>query len=95
MEFINFFERTTTGARQSVLCLNPTASDYIPPHLFVNTKFNNVMPGAMAFIKHPNPGWANLKDCVEFPCTAPLNILFDFQKTKYSLGTATNYGPNF
>jgi hypothetical protein len=81
MEFINFYSATSTGARQTVICLNPKASDYIPPHLFYNTKFNNVMPGAMAYIKSPNPGWANLKDCVEFPCTAPLNILFDFQKT--------------
>lgn len=78
MEFINFYERTTTGARQTAICLNPTASDYIPPHLFKNTKFNNVMPTALAYIKSPNPGWANLKDCVEFPCSAPLNILFDF-----------------
>jgi len=75
--------------------LNPTASDGIAPHLFTNTKFTNVMPAAMAYIKAPNPGWANLKDCVEFPCTAPLNILFDFQKTKYNLGTKMNHGPTF
>ena len=39
------------------------------------------MPGAMAYFSSPNPGWANLKDCVEFPCSAPLNVLFDFTDT--------------
>jgi hypothetical protein len=81
MEFLNFYSKTETGASQSVICLNPTASDGIAPHLFVNTKFTNVMPDALAYIKAPDPKWANLKDCVEFPCTAPLNILFDFKKT--------------
>jgi len=50
------------------------------------------MPGAIAYIKSPNPKWATLKDCVEFPCSAPLNVLFDFQKTKYNTGTLMNYG---
>ena len=53
------------------------------------------MPGAMAYIKSPAPGWANLKDCVEFPCTAPLNILFDFENTRYSKGSAMNHGKQF
>jgi hypothetical protein len=56
---------------------------------------NNVKPGAMAYIMPPKPGWANLKDCVEFPCTAPLNVLFDFKDTKYNIGSLTNYGPRF
>jgi len=94
MEFINWYPNTQTGARQTVLCLNPKASDYIPPHQFNNTKFNKVQPSAMAYIKSPDPAWANLKDCIEFPCTAPLNILFDFQNTKYS-GSSLNHGAKF
>jgi hypothetical protein len=94
-EFINFYEKTKLGKQQTVICLNPTASDYIQPHLFIGTKMNNVKPGAMAYLKAPNPGWANLKDCVEFPCTAPLNVLFDFKDTKYNIGSLSNYGPRF
>ena len=45
---------------------------------FYDSKFNNVNPGALAYLKAPNPGWANLKDCNEFPCTAPANVLFSF-----------------
>jgi hypothetical protein len=53
------------------------------------------MQDGMAYIMPPNPGWANLKDCVEFPCTAPANILFSFKGTKYNMGSNTNFGPEF
>ena len=49
----------------------------------------------MAYIMPPNPAWANLKDCVEFPCTAPANILFTFKNTKYNVGSLVNFGPEF
>jgi hypothetical protein len=49
-EFINFYEKTKLGKQQTVICLNPTASDYIQPHLFIRTKMNNVKPGAMAYL---------------------------------------------
>ena len=58
-------------------------SDAIHPMVFSGTQFNNVDPAAMAYIRSPPPEWANLKDCVEFPCTAPLNILFSFKETIY------------
>jgi len=32
----------------------------------------------IAYMAEPNPGWANLKDCGDFPCTAPLNSLISF-----------------
>ena len=82
-EYIDFRARTREGGRQSILCLNPFASDYIPPHHFEGTKLINVDSGAMAFIMDPKPGWANPKDCVEFPCSAPKNILFSFQNTEW------------
>jgi len=59
-EFINFYSKTSTGAVQTVLCLNPYGSDYVPLHQFIDTRLNNVMPDALAYIMPPNPGWANL-----------------------------------
>jgi len=94
-EFINFRARTREGGTNSVLCLNPATSDAYHPHVFTGTKFNNVDPSAMAFIMSPNPGWANLKDCVEFPCTAPHNILFSFLETQYHSNQKFNYGSTF
>ena len=32
----------------------------------------------MMHLMDPPRGWANPKDCVEFPCTAPENILLKF-----------------
>lgn len=83
-EYINFRSKTKEGATNTVLCLNPTASDYIAPHHFYGTKFNNVDPGAMAYIMSPQKKWANPTDCVSFPCTAPLNILFSFKDTMWA-----------
>ena len=94
-EYINFKAKTAEGAINTVLCLNPTASDYVPPHQFVGTKFNNVAEDAMAFIMSPPAGWANPTDCVEFPCSAPLNILFDFKDTMFSPTNPFNYGSKF
>jgi hypothetical protein len=32
----------------------------------------------MAWMMTPLEKWAIIKDCGEFPCTGPLNALFDF-----------------
>jgi hypothetical protein len=53
------------------------------------------MQDGMAYIMPPDPAWANFEDCVEFPCTAPANILFSFKGTKYNMGSNTNFGPEF
>jgi hypothetical protein len=94
-EWINFRAKTSEGAMQTVLCLNPTASDYIAPHHFTDTKLNGIDANAMAFIMNPSPGWANPKDCVEFPCTAPHNILFSFKNTQWASNQKFNYGSDF
>ena len=62
---------------------NPNASDYIPMHHFVNTTFKNVAYAALAFIKDPNPAWANVTDCGDFPCTAPDNTVLTFKNTVF------------
>ena len=80
-EFINWQPRGSAGGNQYVICLNPFGSDYIQPQHFYDTKFTNVDPEAMTWLMSPSPGWANPTDCVEFPCTAPYNVLFSFFRT--------------
>lgn len=63
--------------------------------MFKRTKFNNVSPDSLAYIKAPAPGWANLKDCGAFPCTGPLNVLFSFLDSYYSKGSLLNHGKDF
>lgn len=57
--------------RQTVMALNPTNADFIPMSEFFNTKFVDVEGDAMGFLFDPPKGWANVKDCGNFPCTAP------------------------
>jgi len=65
----------------------PTASDYIPMQEFEDIKFVNVDNRAMAYFYDPPQAWANIKDCGDFPCTAPKNTLYSFKRVKFE-------GPN-
>lgn len=42
----------------------------------------------MAYIFDPPWGWANIDDCGNFPCTAPSNVLMQFEKSTFT-GTVT------
>ena len=43
----------------------------------------DVDDNGFAFLSKPEPGWANVKDCGDFPCTAPSNWIIGFTNTKY------------
>jgi hypothetical protein len=49
-----------------------------------DNEFINVKDGAFVTLSNPNPGWANLRDCGDFPCTGPSNILLSFQGTVWT-----------
>jgi len=46
--------------------------------------FDDVHDDAVTYIMDPKPGWANIDDCGEFPCTAPQNLV-----SKWSSVTCT------
>lgn len=64
--------------------VNPSHSDYIPLQRFEAAEFVNVNDSAVAWLMDPKPGWANPKDCVGFPCTAPSNIVMKFKNSRFS-----------
>ena len=35
----------------------------------------------MADLMSPLPGWANIEDCGNFPCTGPYNLLYSFKNS--------------
>ena len=89
MKNVNFskFEDSKTkncGRRQTTVQRNPTASDYIPIHKFLNSKFTDVHDSAMAWIQDPPAGWANPSDCIEWPCTAPENVVLKYEGAVFS-----------
>lgn len=82
MRFHNFdSEFTLCGARQHGIKVHKYSSDYTALHRFHNTLLDNVNDNSFAFIMDPNPGWAGVTDCGEWPCTAPSNIVFNFKNT--------------
>ena len=64
--------------------VNPSHSDYIPLQRYEAVEFVNVADSAVAWLMDPIPGWANPKDCVGFPCTAPSNIVMKFKNSRFS-----------
>jgi hypothetical protein len=83
-KFVNFMGKTRQGSKQSAFGINPFASDHIPITQLYDTQFENVNDDAFGYYMDPKKGWANLKDCGEFPCTAPWNLLMMFTGTKFS-----------
>jgi len=81
--FKGFLGATPCGKRNVAFERNPTGSDKIPPHFFDNCKFEDVSDDGMGYLDKPNPAWANIKDCANFPCTAPNNVIFTFTNTKF------------
>lgn len=58
-------------------------SDYHPMVEFYDSEFTNIDEDALGYIMHPKPEWANIKDCGNFPCTAPLNVLLTFKNSNF------------
>jgi len=82
--FHNFQSETQCGAKNTIFELNPFSSDFVPTHKFYGTTFDSVHENAFAYIMDPPERWNNLSDCISFPCTAPNNIILDFQLTSYT-----------
>lgn len=83
-KFMNFQTKTALGRLQGIFFNEPNQSDYIPMIEGFDNEFVNLKDGAFATLSDPNPKWANLKDCGDFPCTAPSNILVSFQNTVWT-----------
>lgn len=76
--------KTLCGAPQKIFSINKYDSDMIPAQNLEYTEFINVHEDALAYIMDPPEKWNNVDDCIGFPCTTPSNVVFNFEKTKYS-----------
>ena len=81
--FKNFMGLSRCGATHRAMGRLVSGSDKIPPHFFNNIKFIDTDDKGFVFLDKPSPGWANVKDCGNFPCTAPNNLIFSFKSTTY------------
>jgi len=95
--FIGFKSRTHMDRKMSIYALNPSQSDYQPMVIAKDNKFVDVEDDSLFYFSSPSPGWANLKDCGDFPCTAPHNVLFSHTGSKWegkkpaTMGTLTDF----
>jgi len=64
--------------------------DYTPMLEITNSKFIDIEENAFADFLTPPAAWANIDDCGEFPCTAPLNILYSMKNNVFT-GTKPTY----
>jgi len=87
-KFINFNATTPYGKNNMVFGSNSFGSDYTEMQEYFETTFTNVENAAIATLSDPDAAWANKKDCGQFPCTAPWNVLFAFQGTVWENVTA-------
>lgn len=82
-KFENFIGKSMCGERSVIFERNKYDSDKIPQHYFNDCTFKNVDNSGWAFLEKPPTAWANVKDCGNFPCTAPNNLIFTFKGTKF------------
>ena len=59
-------------------------------HEFYDTQFTDVEDSAMASLMSPNPAWANIEDCGNFPCSGPYNLLYSFRNSTW-YGSTISY----
>jgi hypothetical protein len=64
-----------TSTRHRIFGINSDNSDHVPVQTLTTVVFNNVGDDAVAYLYDPPQKWANIKDCGEFPCTAPHNAV--------------------
>jgi len=83
-KFHEFLGLTQTGEDQYVFDVGPFGSDMPPMVRGRNNEFINVDDKAFGYFYDPKPKWANVKDCGEFPCSAPFNVLMQMKQTKFT-----------
>jgi hypothetical protein len=78
-----------------VFKINFSAADMIGHHDFYDTKFINITEGALAYFYDPPQKWAIIKDCGEFTCTGPKNLVYDFARNTFEGVKPRDSLPNF
>jgi len=81
--FERFKGKTALDKYDTVFGLDEYQSDWVPPITLTDSTFIDISEDALAHFIDPNPAWAFIDDCGEFPCTGPLNSLHTFKNTKW------------
>lgn len=74
----------------NVIELNPYAADMVTTSWWRDNEFVDVDDDGFGYFMDPKSAWANPKDCGEFPCTAPAQVLMLMSDTTFS-GTKPSF----
>ena len=90
-KYVKFFdynsETTFCGGRQQLFDYNRNATDLIPIQRFSEIELTRVNEDVFGLFRDPNPEWARVEKCGNFPCTGPKNIILSFEKVESKDGT--------
>jgi hypothetical protein len=64
-------------------------------HYFEAAKFTNVLYDALVYFYDPPEKWANVTDCGKWPCTAPHNVVMNFNDAVFEVPDKTTALPSF
>ncbi len=80
VKFKNYNTRACDlGDMPRVISLHEDSPDLIMKHTFNDLSLDNVNEANLLYLEDPSPDWVSIKYCGDFECTAPENILFEFQ----------------
>jgi hypothetical protein len=91
----DFGGKTMYDMKSVVLGSVPWDSDITQPNYFYDNEFTDVAEDSFALLASPDPGWANGKDCGNFPCTAPYNVINSFHRNVWKGRTPYNAKSRF
>ena len=67
------------GAPPRAVGLHSNSADLVMPHLFQTITLLNIAKGNLVHLLQPDPEWAQLSQCGDFPCTGRNNVLLKFE----------------
>lgn len=59
--------------------LHDDSADLVMRHVFANISLYNVNHANMMYLAAPDPSWATVSHCGDFPCTGRENVLIRFE----------------
>lgn len=99
VKFYDFKQTLESGSTTRMFTFMEHTPDFLPPTTFKNFQFIDSDQNALADLFDPPSKWAIIKDCGNFPCTAPHNTFIKFVNARWTGNTdyASNGGltPDF
>lgn len=82
-KLVGYTKMTKEGTQQAAIGL-VKHPDIASPSYFKDTQFIDCDQNSIDYMFTPDPKWAIIKDCGNWPCSGPLNAIHDFKRSTFS-----------